>query len=90
MMFQIQTNEEAKNMVLNIYLPQGKTMKEINNEAKEELHTITTKFHGYNVYVTGRCTTALAMLLGHELAHVCKSVSIFDPKENQYVTVIKH
>lgn len=90
MMFQIQTNEEAKNMVLNIYLPQGKTMEEINKEAEEELHTITTKFHGYNVYVTGRCTTALAMLLGHELAHVCKSVSIFDPKEDQYVIVIKH
>lgn len=90
MMFQIQTNEEAKNMVLNIYLPQGKTMEEINKEAKEELRTLTAKFHGYNVYVAGRCTTALAMLLGHELAHVCKSVSIFDPKEDQYVTVIKH
>lgn len=90
MMFQMQVNESAKNMVLNIYLPQGKTMEEINKDALDELQEAIPKMHGYNVYVTGRCTTALAMLLGHELAHVCKSVSIFDPKEDCYVTVIKH
>jgi hypothetical protein len=65
-------------------------MAELNNIAKMELSTLANNFFGKDIKVTGRCTTALAMLLGHELAHICKSVSIFDPKENSYVSVIQH
>lgn len=90
MIFRLISNPKEKKLVCEINLPQGKTMEEINMEAKEELEEVTAKMHGYDVFVTGRCTTALAMMLGHEFAHVCKSVSIFDPKENQYVTVISH
>ena len=32
----------------------------------------------------------MAMVLGHELCHVARSVSMFDPKENEYVECIKH
>lgn len=77
---------------LTVTLPTGKTMAEINQLAHNELtntDTIQLCF-GKHIQITGRCTTALAVLLGHELAHVCKSVSIFDPKENSYVTCIQH
>lgn len=76
--------------LLTIDLPQGHTMEELNAMAKQELAAMTDQFYGKDIKVNGRCTTALAMLLGHELSHVCKSVSIFDPKENAYVLVIKH
>ncbi len=81
-----------ENDVLTVTLPTGKTMAEINTMAKEELRD--TDFiqlcFGKDVKITGRCTTALAIMLGHELAHVCKSVSMFDPKENDFVLCIKH
>ena len=50
----------------------------------------TGKLYGKDLKVTGRITTGMAMMMGHELAHVCKSVSIFDPKENEYIRVISH
>lgn len=78
--------------ILTVTLPTGCTMAEINEQAEAELKVtdFISKLFGKDVKVTGRCTTALAMLLGHTLAHTCKSVSIFDPKENTYVLAIKH
>ena len=43
-----------------------------------------------SIRVYGRITTSMAMVLGHELCHVARSVSMFDPKENEYVECIKH
>lgn len=78
--------------VLNVNLPKGMTMAEINEIAVKELDTtqILESLYGENVIVYGRCTTALAMLLGHRLAHICKSVSVYDPKEDQYVAAVWH
>ena len=78
--------------VLTVTLPTGKTMAEINDLAKAALAggDLIPLCFGKDIKVTGRCTTALAILLGHELAHVCKSVSMFDPKENDFVLCIKH
>ena len=76
--------------ILRVELPQGMSMSQLNDMAKQELTAMTSSFYGKDIKVNGRCTTALAMLLGHELAHITKSVSIFDPKENDYVLVIKH
>lgn len=76
--------------VLSIILPQGHTMAELNVLAAEEIQELMPQLFGKNIKINGRCTTALAILLGHTLAHVCKSVSIFDPKENAYVKCITH
>lgn len=76
--------------ILEVTLPQGCTMAEINAAAKEEIDVIASSLYGKDIKINGRCTTALAILLGHELAHITRSVSIFDPKENAYVLCIKH
>ena len=76
--------------VLSIILPQGHTMAELNVLANQELEELMPQLFGKNLKINGRCTTALALSLGHTLAHVCKSVSIFDPKENAYVMCISH
>ncbi len=78
--------------ILTVTLPTGKTMAEINEMAEAELKVTDTlqMCFGKHIKVTGRCTTALAVFLGHQLAHVCKSVSIFDPKENAFVLCIQH
>ena len=76
--------------VLFINLPQGHTMAELNVLATNELQELMPQLFGKNIKLNGRCTTALALLLGHTLAHTCKSVSIFDPKENEYVKCISH
>lgn len=78
--------------VLTVTLPTGKTMAEINAMAEGELNYTDTlqMCFGKHIKVTGRCTTGLAVFLGHKLAHVCKSVSIFDPKENAFVMCVSH
>jgi hypothetical protein len=82
---------ELKLDVLKISLPEGKTQEEIIALAKEE---ITEEFEktlrGLDVKLDGRCTTSLALFLGHKLAHICKSVSILDPKENKFVKSVWH
>lgn len=78
--------------ILTVTLPTGKTMAEINEMAEAELKVTDTlqMCFGKHIKVNGRCTTALAIFLGHKLAHTCKSVSIFDPKENSFVLCIQH
>jgi len=78
--------------VLRVSLPEGKTQKELICLAKEEIRQLidNCQLYGLNLKINGRITTGMVLLLGHELAHICKSVSIFDPKENGCITVIKH
>ena len=56
----------------------------------EELEELENEFYGKDIKLNGRVTTGMALFLGHKLAHVCKTVGIFDPKLNRYVLTIKH
>ncbi len=76
--------------ILTISLPEGKTQAELVGLAKDEIKPLEKQFYGREVKLNGRLTTGMAIVLGHTLAHVCKSVSVFDPKENDYVLCIKH
>lgn len=82
----------VKEEILFVKLPQGKCQEELVVMAKEEIRKMIGNgvFYGKDIKINGRITTGMALLLGHELAHVCKSVSIFDPKENSYIRVIEH
>lgn len=82
----------VKEEILFVELPQGKCQEELVIMAKEEIRRMIGNgvFYGKDIKINGRITTGMALLLGHELAHVCKSVSIFDPKENSYIRVIEH
>ncbi len=79
-----------QNNVLNITLPEGKTQQELLRMLAQEFEAIEKELYGKEIKINGRVTTAMCLWLGHKLAHVCKSVSIFDPKENSYILVIKH
>lgn len=78
--------------VLYVDLPQGRTQDELVESAKEEIRKMIKDgvFFGKDVKLNGRLTTGMALMLGHELAHVCKSVSVFDPKENEYILCVSH
>jgi len=80
------------NGVLTITLPEGKTQAELVEDTRAEIRSLIESgvLFGQEVKLNGRLTTGMALSLGHELAHVCKSVSVFDPKENTYVLCIKH
>ena len=75
---------------MKLHLPEGKTQKELIELFKNELEESKNHFFGKHMKINGRITTGMALFAGHYLAHICKSVSIFDPKENEYITVIKH
>jgi len=32
----------------------------------------------------------MSLMLGHKLAHICKTVSVFDPKEKRYIVCVQH
>lgn len=78
------------NNILEIELPQGLTQVELIEQCATEFKKIEKEFFGKEIKINGRLTTGMALFLGHKLAHISKSVSIFDPKENSYVLIIKH
>lgn len=82
--------EIVDNNVLKVHLPEGKTQVELIAILDDEFKTIESQCFGKEIKIDGRITTGMALSLGHKLAHVCKSVSIFDPKENAYVLCIHH
>ncbi|MGK5093677.1 hypothetical protein WDW89_16905 [Deltaproteobacteria bacterium TL4] len=75
---------------LNTELPAGKTQGELITQCRQEIRQIAPQLYGKHIRIYGRVTTGMALCLGHELAHICKSVSIFDPKENQFFVAIEH
>lgn len=79
-----------ENDVLQVTLPEGKTQAELVEMAKEEIKTIETSLYGKDIKINGRITTAMSLMLGHKLAHITKSVSIFDPKLNEYIVAVSH
>lgn len=81
---------KVKNDVISITLPEGKTQSELIEIAKNEIVNIEKDLYGKDVKLNGRITTGMALFLGHKLAHITKSVSIFDPKMNTYLTAISH
>jgi hypothetical protein len=76
--------------VLVINLPQGKTQGELIAQCRDELKDLESQCYGKEIKINGRITTGMALFLGHALAHVSKSVAIFDPKENCYFVAVSH
>lgn len=81
---------EIINNELRITLPEGKTQEELVSLLADEFKSIEPNLYGKDIKINGRVTTAMALFLGHKLAHVCKSVSIFDPKMNSFVKAVWH
>ena len=81
---------KLENDILYINLPQGKTQAQLMHQLKDEFIPIEKEFYGKDIKINGRITTGMSLWLGHRLAHICKSVSIFDPKLNDYIKVIEH
>lgn len=75
---------------IEVVLPQGKTNQELLVLLSEEFKVIEKELHGTHCHVGGRITTPMSMWLGHSLAHITKSVAMYDPKEGKYITVISH
>ena|SRR3990167_528286 len=71
-------------------LPEGKTQGELIEMARAEILQDGKVLMGQHVFLNGRITTGMALMLGHELCHICKSVWIFDPKEKAYIRAIWH
>ena len=84
--------ELREGSVLKVELPEGKNQQELVMELISELanSTLVKQLYGLDLKINGRVTTGMSLVLGHKLAHICKSVSVFDPKENAYIKTIWH
>jgi hypothetical protein len=76
--------------ILKVELPEGKTQGELITLCAEELKGIENSLHGLEIKINGRLTTGMALYMGHKLAHICKTVSIYDPKEGSYFLSVWH
>jgi hypothetical protein len=94
-MFQIRKDNhcvDGDRLIIEVALPL------LDNRKQEELLEIVTIFFIdniealYNTHVKfiGRLTVAMAMSIGYLFSSICKSVSIFDPKENKSIEIINH
>lgn len=83
---------ELKEDILLVSLPEGKTQEELIAICKIAINELASSgsLYGKEIKLNGRLTTGMALFLGHYLAHITKSVSIFDPKENAYILCVKH
>jgi len=88
----IELVENGDEIILEFTLPSDKTQEGLIWQMNEELNSplkVGVTF-GKDVKISGRITTGMCLWLGHKLAHICKSVSIFVPQEDIFLTVIKH
>ena len=83
-MYKLFNLKEEDDNVSVLYVTTRECSEQIRNIIMEK------RVFGRDIRVYGRITTSMAMVLGHELCHVARSVSMFDPKENEYVECIKH
>lgn len=81
---------ELNGDILSVNLPEGKTQAELVEITKTEIKKVEKDLYGLDIKIEGRITTAMCLYLGHYLAHITKSVSVFDPKERDYVLCVKH
>lgn len=42
------------------------------------------------LFINGRCSVAVAVTLGHFLAHLFTAIAVFDPKLDLYIVCVSH
>lgn len=78
-------------VVIRSALPQGFDQADLIEAAMRDVTTgFADRLHGKHAQINGPCTTGMALALGHKLAHITKSVSIYDPKLASYVLAVTH
>lgn len=77
-------------VVIRSALPQGFDQPDLIEAAMRDVSGFAWLLHGKHTQINGPCTTGMALALGHRLAHVTKSVSIYDPKLASYVLAVTH
>lgn len=77
-------------VVIRSMLPQGFDQPDLIAAAMRDVASFDDQLHGKHVQINGPCTTGMALALGHKLAHITKSVSIYDPKLASYVLAVAH
>lgn len=63
---------------------------QIVKEVSETVKEIKKQCHGKIVKLNGPASLPVAVILGHELAHVTAAVAVYDPKLGKYVVCISH
>lgn len=77
-------------VVIRSALPQGFDQPDLIAAALRDVASFADQLHGKHAQINGPCTTGMALALGHKLAHITKSVSIYDPKLASYVLAVAH
>jgi len=77
-------------LLIKSVLPQGFDQPDLIAAALRDVASFADQLHGKHAQINGPCTTGMALALGHKLAHISKSVSIYDPKLAAYVLAVTH
>jgi hypothetical protein len=77
-------------LLIRSALPQGLDQPDLIAAAIRDVVDMGDQLHGKHILINGPCTTGMALALGHKLAHISKSVSIYDPKLAAFVLAVTH
>lgn len=77
---------------LIVSMPASKTQQELISMGASEIDVIikSRQLDGLDLVIDGAITTGVALMLGHKLAHIAKSVSINVPREKAVAIAITH
>lgn len=63
-----------------VSLPEGMTKTAINQTLLAEVRKLRSKLAGQQVFITGRMTNPLALMLGAHLGNICRELWAYDPQ----------
>ncbi len=86
------SHPDSSQVLIRSALPQGFDQPDLIAAAVRDIADMGDQLHGKHILINSPCTTgiALALALCHKLAHISKSVSIYDPKLAAYVLAVTH
>lgn len=84
------SHPDSSQVLIRSALPQGFDQPDLIAAAVRDIADMGDQLHGKHILINGPCTTGMALALGHKLAHISKSVSIYDPKLAAYVLAVTH
>jgi hypothetical protein len=88
----LSTKDDGVTKVLKVGFGRSAQNDEIVRDAVEAVREIVRsgELNGRNVVINGPASIPVAAALAHELMHVAKTVSVFDPKLNADIVSISH
>lgn len=86
---------QLKDDILSVRIPERRMayeLKDFTEQAQAEIDDIIKegKVNGVDLKIAGHLPTAITMLIGRDIAPLCKSISVFDMRTKTFIKCIEN